>query len=177
VRLIAGETEVGRANAVRIRVSDGIAVGPHVGVPYPMDAVPPPPEEGTPVPMSQHEEHFFDLMDAVEVDDGETQLGHSCWWYRFTGQVVEGEELSPTVRLAVTADLIRSTAELMDTTKYLTINPDLTVLPHRLPDGEWICISSYARAEPNGVGQSDGVLYDRRGRLGRSLKSQLIDPR
>lgn len=57
------------------------------------------------------------------------------------------------------------------------INPDLTVYVEREPAGEWICLQARMRVQPGGVGLSEAVLYDRDGRVGRSLQSLYVAPK
>ena len=60
---------------------------------------------------------------------------------------------------------------------WISINPEVALQIERLPVGEWIGTVSEARFDDDGIGMSEGVLYDRGGRVGRSAKSTLNDPR
>jgi len=61
------------------------------------------------------------------------------------------------------------------------VNPDLTVHLFRLPADEWVCLDAITRLdlEPGhgSVALAESALFDRRGRIGRSLQSLIIDPR
>ena len=57
------------------------------------------------------------------------------------------------------------------------VNPDLTIYVHRLPVDEWVMVDATTWLEAHGTGMAEGALYDRKGRLGRSLQSLLVEPR
>jgi acyl-CoA thioesterase len=57
------------------------------------------------------------------------------------------------------------------------INPDLTIYVEREPVGEWICLQAETRVRVGGIGFAEAVLFDRHGRVGRSLQALLVAPR
>lgn len=57
------------------------------------------------------------------------------------------------------------------------INVDLTVQLERLPVGEWVCLDAVTIPQASGIGSSDTVLRDERGRIGRALQTLLIGER
>ena len=61
--------------------------------------------------------------------------------------------------------------------EYVFINPDLTIYVFREPVGEWICLDARMIVADGGAGFSEAVLYDDRGRVGRSLQSLYVAPR
>jgi hypothetical protein len=40
---------------------------------------------------------------------------------------------------------------------------------------EWVCLDAVTWAQPNGVGLAESLLWDRRGPIGRSLQSLLLE--
>ena len=42
---------------------------------------------------------------------------------------------------------------------------------------EWLGFTAAVRGDGNGDGQADATLFDHRGRIGRALKSLLVDTR
>jgi hypothetical protein len=56
------------------------------------------------------------------------------------------------------------------------VNPDLTVVLHRDPIGEWLGASSVSRWEPSGIGMSDSLLFDEHGPVGRAVQTLVITP-
>ena len=47
----------------------------------------------------------------------------------------------------------------------------------RLPKGEWVCVDAATRPRRNGIGSSDSVLCDERGRIGRAMQTLLFSER
>jgi acyl-CoA thioesterase len=45
----------------------------------------------------------------------------------------------------------------------------------RVPVGEWICLAARTLTSSSGVGLAESALYDRDGRVGRSVQSLLLD--
>ena len=54
------------------------------------------------------------------------------------------------------------------------MNPDLTILLHREPQGEWLGTNSTAYWEDNGIGMADAQLFDESGSVGRALQTLLL---
>ena len=79
--------------------------------------------------------------------------------------------------MAAVADLVMSGGGLLPMDRYAVVNADLTLAVLRPPAGEWIQIRSRVWLGPDGTGQSEGRLFDERGRIGRALKSLLVDRR
>ena len=75
------------------------------------------------------------------------------------------------------ADLVMSSGGLLPIDDYVVINPDLTLALTRLPAGEWVSLRSRVRLGADGLGQSEGALFDEHGFFGRVLKSLLVDRR
>ena len=78
---------------------------------------------------------------------------------------------------AAVGDMIPSAGSIVDFEKFLSVNPDLSLHFHRVPDSEWIGCKSLVLVSPYGFGQTDAQLFDTHGAFGRSLKSLLIDHR
>jgi hypothetical protein len=57
------------------------------------------------------------------------------------------------------------------------INTDLTVHLHRDPETEWVCLDAATRLDDAGVGMSDTLLSDERGRIGRGVQTLLVRSR
>ena len=98
-------------------------------------------------------------------------------WTRLDRPFVEGESNTALIRLAAVADMIPSANSILDHSRYLSINPDLSVAVSRLPEGDWIGSLAVVRTARRGVGQTDAELFDAQGVVGRSIKSLLIDSR
>lgn len=161
-------TIVSRAFATRIRVEPGLVADELLPPPYAADEAPPLAKvetpQGLPGPC------FQDCLEVRTLD--ELEGGNGRTWYRLRGSLVEGEEVSPTVRLASIADNIMSSSTRLGP-GWISINPEVTLQIERLPVGAWICVASTVRFDTEGIGTCDGVLFDEEGRVGRSAKSVL----
>jgi acyl-coenzyme A thioesterase PaaI-like protein len=103
--------------------------------------------------------------------------GPASAWFRLRVPLVEGEEPSGRQRLAAAADFPNGIATELPWEDWLFINPDLTVTIDRDPVGEWIGLDARMRVSEGGLGQSEAVLYDSAGRVGRSLQTLYVAPR
>jgi acyl-CoA thioesterase len=103
--------------------------------------------------------------------------GPAVDWIKLCVPVIEGAAPSPLQRVLAAADFGNGISRLVDFTKLLFINPDLTVHLHRLPAGEWVCLDAASRLEPHGVGLSQSALWDVEGPLGRALQSLIVEDR
>ncbi len=107
----------------------------------------------------------------------EAMPGRATMWFRPRNPLVTGEVPSPAVRAAMIGDMTMSAATVVGFDRYVSANPDLTISLSRPSEGSWVALSSLVRIDRSGIGHSDGVLSDRRGRFGSTVKSMLIDPR
>lgn len=168
-----GETEVVRATALRIKRDE-------VELPR-FEAEPPP------GPLSATEDApQRDLGRAAYHTHGveirmlpgiALEFGPKWAWFRLRLPVVPGEDPSPLQRACAAADFPNGISRVVDPRRTSFINPDLTIHLHRLPEGDWVCLDARSFLEPHGTGMAEGVLYDERGRLGRSLQSLLVEAR
>jgi hypothetical protein len=105
------------------------------------------------------------------------QPGPATDWIRLRVPLVPDEEPSPLQRVAAAADFGNGISGLDVMNELLFINPDLTIHLSRLPVGEWVCLDSHSRYEPEGIGIAASDLYDETGPIGRSVQSLLLDSR
>lgn len=171
-------TEVMRATALRIRTAD-------LEVPteaVPDDPVPTGPERGQHLSfaagMAPEGTAFHkDANDIRFVAGGFDRPGPATGWIRLLPAVVDGRPTSPLMRLAAAADFGNGFSWAVPRDRWIFINPDLTIHVVRPPEGEWICLRSTTHPGPQGVALAESALYDRRGRVGRSVQSLLLDRR
>jgi acyl-coenzyme A thioesterase PaaI-like protein len=164
-------TAVARAVATRIRVQSGLV---------PAHLVPPPPPGDEAPPMAATRSFYaldrVAFHESLEIRDLDvSDPTRPVTWYRLEHPLVEGEDPSPVVRLGATADYVMGGARILGA-GWTSINPELSFQVEREPVGEWICVASTIRLRDDGMGTSEGVLYDEVGRIGRSSKTMLIDP-
>ncbi len=179
--LYAGELEVGRASALKIRLADRLTLPERDEEPWEQ---PPGPGSAHPVQWNDYFGSGTDLprfhSHAVEIRsfaDSFLTLGPGLSWFRLLVPVVAGEEPSPFVRLATVADMSNGNAQALDPRRWLYVNPDITLYAHRLPIGEWIGMRSAAHQHRTGIGLADTRVFDQDGPLGRINQAQLLDTR
>lgn len=54
------------------------------------------------------------------------------------------------------------------------MNPDLTILLHRDPEGDWLGTQATSYWESNGIGMADALLFDHNGVVGRAIQTLLL---
>jgi hypothetical protein len=168
--LEAGEQEVARATALRIRQLE-VELPPPAAM-----SVPPPPESGrslADVPWRG----FGKAMDPRLVSGSVLKPGPATVWFHLRIPILADEQPSPLQRAVAAADFGNGISSEVDWSDHIFINPDLTVYLHRSPVGEWIALESATTLQPNGVGLAQSRLYDRDGNVGTSLQAVLLETR
>jgi hypothetical protein len=160
-----------RATAQRIRVADDdLAEEPTPQLPPPDDIAP-------------HQFEFpFEIgyhtaLETRFVHGGFLQPGPATCWTRVRGAIVEGVPASPLGRVLAAADSGNGISNVLDFDKYLFVNPDLTVVLHRYPAGEWVAMDARTTLGGAGIGVAESTLHDERGPIGHGLQSLFIAAR
>jgi hypothetical protein len=167
-----GEQEVARATGVRLRRAA-------VEVPESID----PPPRPDPESLGQWSGSWRrgDVYHLLGVDVRGPALGDDAgpgWaWFRMRLPLVPGEEPSPLLRICAAADFPNGISYVVDPRRTSFVNPDLTLYVGRVPVDEWVLVDARTWLEPSGTGLAEGALYDRRGRIGRSVQSLLVELR
>lgn len=137
----------------------------------------PGPESGqadeTPFP-SLHEIGFHTAIEYRFVRGSFVDNGPATCWIRLRHPIVAGTTPSPLERTMAAADSGNGVSATLDWERYLFINTDLTVVLHRQPVGEWVCLDAVTLPQPHGIGLADAALYDETGPLGRSVQTLLV---
>jgi hypothetical protein len=173
VELLAGELRadgraVLRARAWRVLASPVTTGDGPVPVAIPETAEAPPPTLG----------ETFGYAHAVEwrwARGGWEDRGPATVWTRMRIPVVDGEEPSPRQRVMVVADSGNGASNVLDWSRYVFINPELTVHFAREPAGEWVCLDAETRIAQSGLATS--VLSDRTGPVAHGAQTLLVAPR
>lgn len=171
--LTAAGKEVMRASAWAIRTAD-LDV-PHDAAP---DTHPPAPPDDVPNLFEDRAE--VDYIAAMEwrfVRGSFFELGPATAWLRMKMPLVGGEDPTPLQRVLAAADSSSGISGALDFSKWVYVNPDLTVHLHRALEGEWVCLEAATTPERTGVGLTAATLYDTRGPIGRSAQSLFVAPR
>lgn len=187
-RLLADGQEVSRASALLLRRSDAV-VGEDV---YP----PPPGPEGYEITQGVSRRSGR----TIATQDRERHPAHrgfhttveSRWltgpvdpapklWVRIPMPFIEGEETHPAVQAAALSDFGNAVASHVGSARHIRglsyINADITMVMHRDPVGEWLCLHADHRDEFAGVGLVESIWYDTGGRFARVVESRLANPR
>jgi hypothetical protein len=166
------DIEVVRARALRVRLADSAT--PRTATP-PMPAGPIGGREGAAA--APYRPAF--APDAIEIRfvAGAFGSGPSTAWFRMRTALVHGEDTSPLQILAAAGDFGNGISRVIPINEYLFINADLTLYIDRSPCGDWICLEAETTIAPDGIGTTEGVLYDTRGRVGRAMQALLVAPR
>jgi Thioesterase-like superfamily len=169
--VIANDTEVVRATALRIRLADVEFAD------APDDRLQPGPGQLR-EPFERVGALNFGFAMDVSVARGEIGApGPAAAWFRLAVPVVAGEETTPLMRVAAAADFGNGISGAVSWDQYVFINPDLTIYLHRLAVGPWIGLDARTWPTHEGVGIADAALYDEGGRIGRSVQALLLDRR
>jgi hypothetical protein len=168
-----GDTELCRATAWRIRVTD-LDIGDQRSE---RPAFAGPDASTTHVPDSTDPAFHRTGVEMRYARGSFTELGPSTVWMRLAMPVVAGHAPTPLQRALVAADFGNGVSTTVPWEEFLFINTDLTVYLHRQPEGEWICLQASTDVDPQGVGVAHSRLYDEHGPIGRSLQALFIDRR
>jgi hypothetical protein len=177
VSLFAGETEVARASALRMRETD-VDVASSV----PLEPAPMPPPESAPSFMLAREGEgprdngMWNTHELRAVSGSWMEPGPASVWFRLLCPVVDEEPPSALERVAACADFGSGVGSALRFTKATAINAEVTIHVHRRAEGEWVGLESGGYAHGNGVGQTETRLFDRHGPIGRAAQSMLVEP-
>jgi hypothetical protein len=165
-----------RAAGWRLRTAEVALPDPPPGPREPPASTP---ADGEHVPYfpSGAEVGFHTAMEYRFVSGSFGEPGPAVVWLRMRVALVAGEDPSPLERVLCAADSGNGVSGPLDYRRYLFINTDLTVHLHRFPETEWICLDALTLAEPNGVGMSDTLMLDERGRIGRAVQTLFVRER
>ena len=160
-----------RATAQRIRVADDdLADEPTPQLPPP-DTIAPHQWE------FPFEVGYHTALETRFVQGSFTERGPATCWTRVRGSIVEGVPPSPLGRVLAAADSGNGISNVLDFDKYLFVNPDLTVVLHRYPAGEWVALDARTTLGGAGIGVAEATLHDEHGPVGHGLQSLFIAPR
>ena len=129
-----------------------------------------------PVRKSLHDFPFFGSEIEIAYPPGEDhEPGPTTIWMK-SRPIVDGEPTSRFQSICPLSDCANGFARNAEFTDISCVNPDLTVLLHRLPQSEWLASSGISFWEPTGIGSTAATLYDQRGAVGAALQSLVIRP-
>ena len=175
-RLHAGGKEVARFTALAQREAELDIPAGLAGHPLPL--APRPVEESSAArfPFSRERTGYQDLVEN-RIAEGTFFRGPCAAWFRMRHPLLAGEEPSALQRVAVAADSGNGISAVLDFSRYVFVNSDLTINLLRRPQGEWICIDACTLLGPLGSGIAEARIFDALGLVGRSTQSLSIRPR
>jgi len=168
-----GEQEVARATALCIR---------RATVDVPQSVEPPPyspPESLTHWTASYRSGPAYHVL-GVEIrcaPEVRAEAAPRWAWFRLRLPLLPEEEPSGLVRICAAADFPNGISYVVDPRMTSYVNPDLTVYIQRLPVGKWVMVDAHTWLERHGTGLAEGALYDRAGRVGRSMQGLIVEAR
>jgi hypothetical protein len=118
-----------------------------------------------------------DAIDVRLVAGRFHDVGPATAWFRLQVPLVAGEEPSPLQRLTAAGDFGNGISAALPWDRYAFINPDLTLYIDREPVGEWICLDARTTLARDGIGTTESMLYDERGRVGRAMQALVVSAR
>jgi hypothetical protein len=168
-----GGQEVMRARALRIRTEPD-SVPEVVGGP-----VVAPPESCAAQPFFDvpWEKGYHTGMEFRFASGSFREQGAAACWLRMRVPLVAGEEAAPLDRVLIAADSGNGVSNVLDFSRHVFVNPDLTVHLHRYPCGEWVCVDAATSVDGAGVGMAESALHDERGPMGRGVQSLFVSAR
>lgn len=122
-----------------------------------------------------HDQPAFD-GDGVQIRYPQGQdknPGPTTVWMK-TVPLLEDEVTSPFQRICPLADCGNAFGRNANPSEVSFVNPDLTIVLHRDPVGEWLGSQSVGYWEPTGQGLADALLFDEQGVVGRAMQTVLL---
>lgn len=171
--LTAGGRVVARASVWRLAVPSS---------PPTLLAGAPPPEPPPPLPGEgswtlEFPGAFTDgYLAAIEGRPVTRQPGAATIWLRPRIPLVAGSEMTALERTLVVADSGNGASAALDPRRFRFLNVDLSVVVHRDPVGEWLCLAARTTIGPTGTGLADTELSDTSGTVGRATQTLLVAP-
>lgn len=98
-------------------------------------------------------------------------------WTRPTIPLIAGEEPTAMSRALLVADSGSGVGSVLDPSRFMFINVDLTVVLPRDPLGQWILLQPVTSIGPDGTGLTTTVLSDAGGPFGTAMQTLLVAPR
>lgn len=128
------------------------------------------------VETAHHDKPFFGDWIEVEYPPGETSTpGPTTIWMK-APPLLAHEKPSPFQSICALADCGNGTSRNANLHEATFVNPDLTIILHRLPATEWHALSAISFWEPSGIGLSQATLFDEKGPVGVASQSLLVQP-
>ena len=172
ITISAGGQTVATATVLKMRA---------IAATTPADAAPPP--QPLPAPADSQattsalKTGFASLFEMRAAKGSFAEKGPAALWFNMTGQIVAGEEPSPAMRAAASADFGNGISGVLGFDSWTYLNADLTVNLFRRPVGAWILVDSETLVGDHGRALTQTRLADAQGWCGTATQNLLIEPR
>ena len=174
VRLLDGETEIGRCTALLTAQGSESPADPFSKAAGD-DAAP---ETGTPPPaFAQKWSRYFQNVSVRLIEGALEKPGPAAAWMRLDVPMVEGEANTPLLQAVQAADFSSGVGQIVDMREWTFINPEISLYFFRPPEGDWILIRSRTRAGANGAGLTMATLSDRKGAFAEVMQAMTFERR
>jgi hypothetical protein len=174
VRLLDGETEIGRCTALLTAQGSESPLDPF-GKAASADA---PPESGKPPPaFAQKWSRYFQNVSVRLIEGALVKPGPAAAWMRLDVPMVDGEANTPLLQAVQAADFSSGVAQIVDMREWTFINPEISLYFFRPPVGEWILIRSRTRVGANGAGLTTATLGDCEGPFAEVMQAMSFERR
>jgi len=176
VSLFSGDKEVTRASVLKIRTGDYAELEGKIDTEVSFPGV----AESKPIAASIRRSSGFISGLEVRNSKGGFDLqgvrGAGAVWFRSVRPIVAGENNSPLMRAAMTADFSNGVSAMVGE-GWTFLNGDLSINLVRMPVGEWMLLDAETWLDPAGTGMAAGRLADERGYFGRCVQSLVVEKR
>lgn len=174
VHLDSAGVEVARATVLKVIRSakdlSSVATAPALDLP--------PSEEGLERRAPERSAVSFGANASLRAVKGEFgSPGPASIWFRMNRDFVEGHDTTPAMRAVATADFSNGISSVLEFSKGIFINADLSVSLARDPEGDWILNDAVTWLGHDGGGIAQARLADRRGYFGHATQNLVIEQR
>jgi hypothetical protein len=118
-----------------------------------------------------------EFVRTVDVRGRRLGQGRAQVWLRPRVALVEGEDVSPTVRLLSILDIANGITPRFAPEAVLFPNIDLTAHLFAQPTGEWLGFDTTVAYGVSGLGATHTVLHDENGVIGTAVQGLTVRPR
>ena len=105
------------------------------------------------------------------------QPGPATVWTRCRLPIVRDSALTGLERVLAVVDAANGISAELPIGEWMFVPIDLMVTLLRLPEAEWLGMSSRSTIAADGIGATETVLFDAKGPLGRALQTLYVAPR
>lgn len=102
--------------------------------------------------------------------------GEGKAWFRMPVPVVAHKPMSPFVHMCLISDFGNGTGQFYVKNSAGSINADITLYLHRIPESDWVGFSSKAHMQLNGIGVILTNLCDTKGPIGHISQAIMPQP-